>query len=35
MEYVLLVLQLALGIALFLLWNWLKGLPAIDDGVRL
>ena len=28
MEYVLLLLQLALGIAILLLWNWLKGLPA-------
>ena len=28
MEYVLLVLNLALGVALFLLWNWLKRLPA-------
>jgi hypothetical protein len=28
MEYVLLVVQLALGVAILLLWNWLKGLPA-------
>jgi hypothetical protein len=28
MEYLLLVLQFALGIALFLLWQWLKQLPA-------
>jgi hypothetical protein len=28
MEYVLLVFQLVLGIALFLLWQWLKQLPA-------
>ena len=28
MEYVLLVLQLLLGIAVFLLWQWIKQLPA-------
>ena len=28
MEYLLLALQAALGIAIFLLWQWLKGLPA-------
>lgn len=28
MEYVLLVLQLAIGVALFIIWTWLKGLPA-------
>lgn len=28
MEYILLVLQLALGITLFLIWQWLKQLPA-------
>jgi len=27
MEYALLTLQAALGIAIFLLWQWLKGLP--------
>jgi len=28
MEYVLLDLQLLLGIAVFLLWQWIKQLPA-------